>query len=75
MANRRFLCQKEEESTDHLIHCEVSRFTAFLILIIQSAVGATFMKGLLLSWHGSFLGKIEKVWRVAPFCLFWTMWR
>ncbi|RVX01837.1 hypothetical protein CK203_019553 [Vitis vinifera] len=30
----------------------------------------------LLGWHGSYVGKKrKKVWRAAPLCLFWTIWR
>ena len=30
----------------------------------------------LLSWHGSFVGKKrKKVWRAAPFYIFWTVWK
>ena len=29
----------------------------------------------LLAWQGTRVGKkCKKVWRVAPFCLFWTVW-
>ena len=34
------------------------------------------MKDVLLSWHGSFVGRLKrKVWYAAPFCLFWIVWR
>ena len=27
----------------------------------------------LLGCYGSFVGKKQKVWRVAPLCIFWTL--
>ena len=34
------------------------------------------VRGLLLSGGGSFVGrKSKKAWKVAPLCLFWTIWR
>ena len=54
-----------------------TRSMAFLILLIWGAVGATFYcEGVHLNWHGSFVGKIRnKVWHVAPLCLFWMVWQ
>ena len=34
------------------------------------------VKNVLLSWHGSFVGRIrKKVWYVAFVCLLWMVWR
>ncbi|RVW36606.1 hypothetical protein CK203_072835 [Vitis vinifera] len=34
------------------------------------------MKGNLLGWHGSFVGKRrEKAWKAAHLCLMWTLWK
>ena len=30
----------------------------------------------LLGWNGSFVGKKQfNVWKVAPLCIFWSIWR
>ena len=34
------------------------------------------VRGVLVSWAGSFIGKKrKKAWKVAPLCLFWSVWR
>ena len=34
------------------------------------------VRGFLLSWCGSPVGKKKKkAWKVAPLCVFWTLWR
>ena len=34
------------------------------------------VRGNLLGWHGSFVGKRrEKTWRAVPLCLVWTLWK
>ena len=34
------------------------------------------IKETLLGWHGCFGGKKwKRVWRAAPLCLFWTIWK
>ena len=34
------------------------------------------MKEVLLGWHGLFVGrKRVKVWRAAPLCFFWIVWK
>lgn len=34
------------------------------------------VKDILLSWHVSFTeNQWKKVWRAAPLCLFWTIWK
>ena len=78
MANRFFLCEKEEESADHLlIHCDVTRdlwHFVFSLFGVPWVLPST-VKDVLLSWHGSFVGRLKKVWYAAPLCLFWTVWR
>ena len=79
LANRCFFCLEEEETIDHiLIHCVKTRvlwnflFSLFGVLwVLSFSVG-----DMLLGWHSSFVGKRRKnVWRTAPFCLFWTIWK
>ena len=79
LPNRCFLCCVAKETIDHLlIHCTKTKvlwhllFTLFSVLwVLPSSV-----KEVLLVWHGSFVGKKRrKVWRAAPLCLFWMVWK
>ena len=79
LANRCFLSLSHEESIDHiLLHCDKARvlwdllFSLFRVFwVMQSTV-----REAMLSWHGSFVGrKRKKVWRAAPLCIFWTIWK
>ena len=79
MANRCYLCKKEQGSTDHLlIHCDLTRdlwnfvFSLFGVFWVLPFT----MKEVLLSWHDPFVGRSKKkVCYAAPLCLFWTVWR
>ncbi|RVW82307.1 putative ribonuclease H protein [Vitis vinifera] len=79
LANRCYLCQKHEESIDHiLLHCEKVR-TLWVLLYsmfgVQWVLPAT-VKETLSGWNGSFVGKKRKgVWKASPLCLFWTVWK
>ncbi|RVW59905.1 Retrovirus-related Pol polyprotein from transposon RE2 [Vitis vinifera] len=78
MANRCFLCHKNEETIDHLlIHCEKTR-----------EVWMVFLSFFGVSWvfpvrsrkpfrvEGFFCGKERKVaWQLGPLCLFWVIWK
>ena len=74
VANKCYLCKREEESTDHfLIHCDLTRdlwhfvFSLFGVFWLLPSI----VKEVLLSWHGSFVGRSKKkVWYAAPLCLF-----
>ena len=75
----RLLCCTAEKIIDHLlIHCIKAKvlwdllFTLFSVSwVLHSSV-----KEVLLGRHGSFVGKKRrKVWRAAPLCLFWTVWK
>ena len=79
LPNRCYLCGAAEESIHRLlIHCTKARvlwdllFNLFGVLwVLPSSV-----KEILLRWYGQFVGKKRlKVWRVAPICLFWTVWK
>ena len=79
LANRCFLCCEEEESIDHiLIHCTRARVLWELLFAI---FGITWVLPLsvrdtLLGWHGFNMGKKRsKVWKTAPLCLFWAVWK
>ena len=62
-ANKCYLCGKEEESTNHLlIHSNMASAMWHLLLSLsglQCVLLAT-LKGVLLSWHGSFVGRKRK---------------
>ena len=48
----------------------------FLTIIGVQWVFPCSIRGTLLSWHGSFVGKKGlKAWMAAPLCLFWSIWR
>ncbi|RVX11625.1 hypothetical protein CK203_015803 [Vitis vinifera] len=79
LANRCFLCCDDEETINHiLIHCPKAKvlwnlmFTMFRVnWVLQLTV-----KDILLGWSDSFVDKkCGKIWRAAPLCLFWTMWK
>ena len=79
LANRCFLCGKDEETIDHLLlHCPVARLLWDLLLAIFG-VNWVFPKSVsetLISWSGSCVGKRrKKAWMAAPLTLFWTIWR
>ncbi|RVW93513.1 putative ribonuclease H protein [Vitis vinifera] len=79
LANRCFLCCEEEESIDHiLIHCTRARVLWELLFAL---FGVTWVlpfsvRDTLIGWRGFNLGKKRrKVWKAAPLCLFWAVWK
>ena len=80
LANRCYLCQRHEESIDHiLLHCEKAR-TLWVLLFsmfgVQWVMPATTIKEMFSGWNGTFVGKKGKgVWRASPLCLFWMVWK
>ena len=79
LANRCFLCGKDEETIDHLLlHCLVARLLWDLLLAIFG-VYWVFPKSVsetLISWCGTCVGKRrKKAWMAALLTLFWTIWR
>ena len=77
--NKCYLFCVAEESIDHLlIHGTKARVVWELLFNLFGAswVLPSSVKEILLGWHGSFVGKKRvKVWRTAPLCLFWTVWK
>ena len=78
LANRCFLCEKEEETLNQLlVHYLQARILWELILAIVG-IGWVFpfsVLQVLLAWQRAQVGKKrKKVWRAAPICLFWTLW-
>ena len=79
LANRCFLCCEEEESIDHiLIHCTRARVIWELLFAL---FGVTWVlpfsvRDTLIGWCGFNLGKKRrKVWKAAPLCPFWAVWK
>ncbi|RVX03908.1 putative ribonuclease H protein [Vitis vinifera] len=79
LANRCYLCLVEEESIDHiLLHCGLARsLWSFLFSLFGvSWVLPSSIREALLGWLGPCVGKERrKVWRAAPLCLFWIVWK
>ena len=79
LANRCYFCRVEEESIDHLLlHCEKTRalWVMLFTLFGVSWVFPSSVRETLLGWTGSFEGKKHKlIWRAAPLCIFWTVWK
>ncbi|RVX07165.1 hypothetical protein CK203_053510 [Vitis vinifera] len=79
LVNRCYVCQRHEESIDHiLLHCDKAR-TLWVLLFsmfgVQWVLLAT-VKEMLSGWNGTFVGKKRKgVWKASPLCLFWTVWK
>ena len=79
MPNRCYMCKAEEETGYHLLlHCPKASTLWQLVCAlfhIQWVMHSS-MKGVLLSWNGVSVGKKrKKVWKVAPLCIFWSIWR
>ncbi|RVW42952.1 hypothetical protein CK203_076318 [Vitis vinifera] len=79
LANRCFLCCEEEESIDHiLIQCSKARVLWELLFAL---FGVTWVlpysvRDTLSGWSGFNMGKKRrKVWKAAPSCIFWTVWK
>ena len=79
LPNRCYLCKQEEETNDHLfLVCIKVRMLWNVIFALFGVhwVLHSSMKGNLLGWHGSFVGKRrEKAWKAAHLCLMWTLWK
>ena len=71
--------EKKKETSDYiLMHCSKARILWQLIFALFDVqwVMNSLVRGLLLSWGGSFVGrKRKKDWKVAALCIFWTIWR
>jgi hypothetical protein len=73
------MCKKSEESMDHfLLHCEVARnlWSALFTLFDVTWVMPERVIDLLACWGGRVgTRSVLAVWRIAPLCLMWTIWR
>ena len=79
LANKCFLCCEEEQSIDHiLIQCSRARVLWDLLFAL---FGVTWVlpysvRDTLSGWSGFNLGKKRrKVWKAAPLCIFWVVWK
>ena len=77
LANRCFICGKDEETIDHLLlHCPVARLLSDLLLanfgvywVFPKSVSET-----LISWRGSCVGKRQKkAWMATPLTFFFLI--
>ena len=79
LANTCFLCLEEEETIDRiLIHCVKARVLWNLVFSLFGMLWTlpSSVKDMLLGWHDSLVGKRrKKLWRTAPLCLSWTVWK
>jgi hypothetical protein len=74
-----YMCKRSGESINHLLlHCEVART---LWSVLFSLFGVKWVMNervldLLACWKGQRGNKmVMGVWRMAPLCLMWTIWR
>ena len=79
MPNRCYLCKVDEETNDHLIlFCKKAILLwslLFSLFDVQWVLHSSIKRNLI-GWHSAFVNKRkEKAWRVAPFCLMWTLWK
>ena len=79
LANRCFLCCVEEETINNiLVHCPKARVMWDLVFSLFDVtwVLPLTIRDTLLGWFASFVDKKRgKIWRAAPLCLFWTVWK
>jgi len=73
------MCKKNGESIDHLLlHCKVVRdlWSYILVLFGVEWVMPRTVLEVLTSWGASVgYGRDKEVWRLAPLCLLWCIWR
>ena len=74
LANKCFLCEKNEETIDHLLfRCKKTNmlYDIFLSIDGTSWVFLGLIIQILLSWQGASMGKKDKnIWLAVLFCLF-----
>ncbi|KAJ9678923.1 hypothetical protein PVL29_020968 [Vitis rotundifolia] len=79
LANRCFLYCMEEESIDHIfIQCSKARVLWELLFALFGVtwVFTSSVRDTLSGWCGFSLGKKHrKVWKAAPLCIFWAVWK
>jgi hypothetical protein len=76
--NRCCMCKKTEESVDHLLlHCDVA-FALWYSLFNHFGLSSIMPQrviDLLACWWSSGRLRSATMWKMAPTCLFWRLWR
>jgi hypothetical protein len=78
VVNRCWLCESDEETVDHLLlHCEVANG---LWNVILSKFGLCWVmpysvKEFFACWWPGGCARSAVVWKMAPLCLMWCIWR
>uniref|UniRef100_A0A5B7BN90 Reverse transcriptase zinc-binding domain-containing protein n=1 Tax=Davidia involucrata TaxID=16924 RepID=A0A5B7BN90_DAVIN len=77
LASRCIMCEKEEETSNHLfLHCDVARVLWNVLFSLggcQWVMPRTVRE--LSCWKkGSKHRPLAKAWKMVPFCLFWCIW-
>jgi hypothetical protein len=76
--NRCFMCKKTEESVDHLLfHCNVA-FALWYSLFSRFGLSWAMLLwviDLLACWWSLGRSRSATVWKMAPTCVFWCLWR
>ena len=79
LANRCSLCCVEEATINHIfVHCSKAKVLWDLVFSLFGVnwVLPFTVRDTLLGWYASSKDKKHrKVWRIAPFCLVWTVWK
>ena len=79
MPNRCYMCKEEEKTSVHiLLHCPKACILWQLIFVLFGVqwVMHSSMRGFLLGWGGFPVGRKRiNARKVAPLCLFWSIWR
>jgi hypothetical protein len=76
--NKCYMCKKTGESVDHLLlHCDVASvlWSSLFSRFGMSWVMPRRVIDLLACWWSSGRPRNTAVWKMAPICLFWCLWR
>ena len=79
MLNRCYTCKAAKEMRDHImLHCPKASLLwqlVFALFHVQWVMHSS-VRGVLLSWNScSICKKRKKAWKVAPLCIFWSIWK
>jgi hypothetical protein len=73
------MCKRNGESVDHLLlHCDVARelWSAIFSLFGVTWVMPETVLDMLVCWRGQMGNRsVLPVWRIAPLCVLWIVWR
>ena len=79
LPNRCYMCKVAEETGYHiLLHCPKASLLwqlVFALFQVQWVMHSS-VRGVLLSWNSCLVDKKrKKAWKVAPLCIFWSIWK